>query len=125
MSKARETHGHHQRRGMLRPVAAATCTGGVGYASWWVYSCPDCRPVPMLTPALFSRLKIVLGSLGTDPGAGALPGVGGEPGVLAGRSLIAIKLARVRRQDQQSLQRVRQAPDASDILIPSARASDP
>lgn len=58
----------------------------------------------------FSRLKIVLGSLGTDPGAGALPGFDGEDGGLIGRSAIAMRLAQRRRQDQRSPERVRQAP---------------
>jgi hypothetical protein len=100
-------------------MAAATFTGGVGYASCWIYSCPGRRPAPMLpAPALFSRLKIVLGSLGTDPGAGAFPGVRGEPGVLAGRSPIAMRLARLRRQDQRSLQRVWRRPTPQTSLYP-------
>ena len=44
---------------------------------------PTCslRTKPRLpVQPFFSRLKIVLGSLGTDPGAGALPGFDGEDG---------------------------------------------
>ena len=69
------------------------------------------RTKPRLpTQPFFSRLKIVLGSLGTDPGAGALPGFDGEDGGLIGRSAIAMRLAQRRRQDQRSPERVRQAP---------------
>jgi hypothetical protein len=56
-------------------------------------SAPRTKPTS-LDPPFFSRLKIVLGSLGTDPGAGALPGFDGEDG----GSAIAMRLAQ--RQDQ-------------------------
>jgi hypothetical protein len=54
----------------------------------------------------FSRMKIVLGSLGTDLGSGAPTGLGW--GVM-GRFAIAMRLAQPRRQDQRSPEQGRQA----------------
>lgn len=61
------------------------------------YSCSDPHTKP--PPPFFSRLKIVLGSLGTDPGAGALPGFDGE----GGGSPIAMRLAQPPQQDRLSI----------------------
>jgi hypothetical protein len=79
------------------------------HAETYLCSAPRTKPTPP-DPPFFSRLKIVLGSLGIDPGAGALPGFDGEDGRLIGRSAIAMRLAQRRRQDQQSPERVHQAP---------------
>jgi hypothetical protein len=79
------------------------------HAETYLCSAPRTKPTPP-DPPFFSRLKIVLGSLGIDPGAGALPGFDGEDGRLIGRSAIAMRLAQRRRQDQRSRERVRQAP---------------
>ena len=63
-----------------------------------VYLRSDPRTKWAPDPLLFSMLKIVLGSFGIDPGAGALPGFDGEDGGMIGRSAIATVEASAQRR---------------------------
>jgi hypothetical protein len=81
-------------------VAAASAPGGVGFASVsaltrgigpGVYLRSACPMLP--APPRFWRLKIVLGSLGIESGAGGLPGLGADGGVLVGSSAMTMRLA--------------------------------
>jgi hypothetical protein len=71
----------------------------------YLRSAPRTTP-KLLDPPSFSRMKIVLGSLGIDPGAGAPPGLAGEDGGMIGRFTLAMRLAQSRRQDQRSPEQV-------------------
>jgi predicted nucleotidyltransferase len=55
----------------------------------------------LLDPPRFSRLKIVLGSLGIESGAGGLPDLGVDGGVLAGWSAMTVRLAQTQREGRR------------------------
>src|SRR5918999_211369 len=60
-----------------------------------------CRPL-FAKPPLFSRLKIVWGSFGTEPGAGTLLGLGGVGGLSRRGAAMLTRLAQRPSRDQPS-----------------------
>lgn len=97
------------------PIRAAVTPGAAELG----YRRPgDARRSLFAEPSLFSRLKIVWGSFGTEPGAGTLLGFGGVGGLSRRGEAMLTRLAQRRPRDQPS--QLRRRPASGPETTPNA-----